>query len=77
MKAAVLKLQSFMGAQFEVNDPKQGEGKRAEMPMSNHPWTSLVQVLKNPPASAGDVVWSLGRKDPLEKEMATHSSIFA
>ena len=56
MKAAVLKLQSFMGTQFEVSDPKQGEGKRAEMPMSNHPWTSLVQVLKNPPASAGDVV---------------------
>ena len=22
-------------------------------------------------------VWSLGRDDPLEKEMATHSSIFA
>ena len=27
--------------------------------------------------STGDVFWSLGRKDPLEKEMATHSSIFA
>ena len=23
----------------------------------------------------GDVVWSLGQKDPLEEEMATHSSI--
>ena len=27
MKTAVLKLQSFMGTQFEVSDPKQGEGK--------------------------------------------------
>ena len=45
-----------MGTQFEVSDPKQGEGKRAEMPMANQPWTSLVQVLQNPPASAGDEV---------------------
>ena len=34
-------------------------------------------VVKNPPANAGDGVWSLGRKDPLEKEMATHYSILA
>ena len=37
-------------------------------------------VVKNPPASAGDardVVRSLGREDPLEKEMATHSSTLA
>ena len=44
-------------------------------------------VLKNLPANAGDVgdmVWSLGsilrslgQDDPLEKEMATHSSVFA
>ena len=27
--------------------------------------------------NAGGKVWSLGRKDPLEKEMATHSSILA
>ena len=36
---------------------------------------------KNPPTSAGDVqetqVPSLGWEDPLEKEMATHSSILA
>ena len=30
-------------------------------------------VVKNPPANAGDT----GQEDPLEKEMATHSSIFA
>ena len=39
-------------------------------------WASLVVlVIKNPPASAGDVVQSLGWEDPLEKGMATHSSI--
>ena len=33
-------------------------------------------VVKNPPANAGETwVRSLGRQDPLEKEMATHSSI--
>ena len=48
-----------------------------------HPFTyktgaSLVaQWVKNPPASAGDWVRSLGWEDPLEKEMATHSSILA
>ena len=37
-------------------------------------------VLKNPLAKAGDsgdTVRSLGREDPLEKEMATHSGILA
>ena len=33
--------------------------------------------MKNPPANAGDVVQSLGEEDPLQKETATHSSIFA
>ena len=34
-------------------------------------------VVKNLPANAGDAVRSLGCKDPLEKRMATHSSILA
>ena len=34
-------------------------------------------VIKNPPANAGDAGSILGREDPLEKEMATHSSILA
>ena len=42
-------------------------------------WASQVAlVLKNPPANAGgirDAVQSLGRESPLEKGMATHSSI--
>ena len=34
-------------------------------------------MVKNPLANAGDVGWIPGREDPLEKEMATHSSILA
>ena len=34
-------------------------------------------VVKNPPASAGNVISIPGREEPLEKEMATHSSILA
>ena len=40
--------------------------------------TSLVaQSLKRLPAMSETQVQSLGREDPLEKEMATHSSILA
>ena len=44
------------------------------------PWivASLVtHVLKNLPAMKETQVWSLGQEDPLEKGMATHSTIFA
>ena len=34
-------------------------------------------MVKNLPASAGDVVRSMGQEDPLEKEMVTHSRILA
>ena len=34
-------------------------------------------LVKNPPASAGDTGLILGWEDPLEEEMATHSSILA
>ena len=34
-------------------------------------------MVKNPPANAGDQVWSLSWEDLLEKEMATDSSILA
>ena len=40
--------------------------------------TSLVaQIVKNLPAMQETQVWSLGREDPLEKEMAAHSSTLA
>ena len=37
----------------------------------------IAQSVKNPPAMQETWVQSLGREDPLEKEMATHSSILA
>ena len=37
----------------------------------------MVQMVKNLPAMRETQVQSLGREDPLEKEMATHSSILA
>ena len=41
-------------------------------------WTSLLaQSVKNLPAVQETWVQSLGQEDPLEKEMATHSSILA
>jgi len=42
----------------------------------NQCWASLVaQLVKNPSAMQETQVQSLGGEDPLEKEMATHSSI--
>ena len=35
----------------------------------------VAQPVKNPPAMQETQIQSLGREDPLEKEMATHSSI--
>ena len=37
----------------------------------------ITQMVKNPPAIQETWIQSLGQKDPLEKERATHSSIFA
>ena len=37
----------------------------------------MAQIVKNLPAMQETWVRSLGREDPLEKEMATHSSILA
>lgn len=34
-------------------------------------------VVENPPASAGDVGWSLDQDDALEKAMATHASVLS
>ena len=41
-------------------------------------WASLAaQMVKNPPTMWETWVWSLGWEDPLEKGMATHSSVLA
>ena len=46
--------------------------------VQNLNWASLVaQLVKNPPAMQETWVRSLGWEDPLEKGMATHSSILA
>ena len=37
----------------------------------------VVQMVKNPPAIQDTQIRSLGQEDPLEKGMATHSSILA
>ena len=37
----------------------------------------MAQMVKRLPAMQGTWVQSLGREDPLEKEMATHSSTLA
>ena len=37
----------------------------------------MAQRLKRPPGMQETLVRSLGREDPLEKEMATHSSTLA
>ena len=45
---------------------------------NNKSWSSLVaQIVKNLPAMQETQVRSLGWGDPLEKGMATHSSILA
>ena len=37
----------------------------------------IAQLVKNPPVMKETLVQLLGWEDPLEKEMATHSSILA
>ena len=37
----------------------------------------MAQAVKNPPAMQEMQVQSLGREDPLEEEMTTHSSMLA
>ena len=60
----------------KAGDPRSA-GERLGYPLQRS-WTSLVaQLVKNPPAMQETWVQSLGWEDPLEKEMATHSSILA
>ena len=41
------------------------------------PVAVVAQSVKNLPAMQKTWVWFLGQKDPLEKKMATHSSVLA
>ena len=66
--------------------PSDGFGGKTFLPIlspkslvaSGVPWVSLVaQTLKNPPSMQKTQVRSLVKEDPLEKKIATHSSILA
>ena len=53
-------------------------GRNRDIFTIKHPRPSLLaQMVKNLPTMQETEVRSLGWKDPLEKEMATHSSILA
>ena len=55
-----------------------GESARCKSIFKGHSVASLeAQMVKNPPAVWETWVRSLGWEDPLEKGMATHSSILA
>ena len=43
----------------------------------SEPRNLMAQTVKNLPAMQETCIWSLGQEDPLEKGMATHSSILA
>ena len=45
--------------------------------IDNVSYGKVAQTVKNLPAMQETRFWSLGLEDPLEKEMATHSSILA
>ena len=47
------------------------------LPSSSTRASVVAQMIKNLPAMQETWVQSLGQEDPLEKEMATHSSILA
>ena len=70
------------GKEFSCNaaDPSSIPGSRRS-PGEGHPfqysWASLVaQLIKNLPAKRETWVQSLGWEDPLEKGIATHSTIW-
>ena len=57
--------------------PGSGRSARIGYPLQ-YSWASLVtQLVKSPPVMWEAWVRSLGQEDPLQKEMATHSSILA
>ena len=51
--------------------------KQIGYPLQYSRASQVAQLVKNPPAMRENWVRSLGWEDPLEKGMATHSSILA
>ena len=60
-----------------VSSPGLSSVHRSICPSHTSYWASLAQIVKNLPAMQDTWVQSQGWKDPLEKGMATHSSILA
>ena len=68
---------SDSGTRFSAKNEDQGD-KDTGLKINEGVWASLVaQAVKNLPAMQKIWVGPLDQKDPLEKEMATHSSILA
>ena len=60
-----------------ISGPGRSPGEGIGYPLQ-YSWVSLVtQMVKNLRAMWETCVWSLGREDPLEEGMATHSIILA
>ena len=60
-----------------VNSIREGIWKLSLFPKHMVLLSLVAQMIKNPPAVRETWVPSLGREDPLEEDMATHSSILA
>ena len=60
-----------------VHGVAKSQTRLSDFTHSEHLDSVVAQTVKNPPAMWETRVLSLGQEDPLEKEMATHSSILA
>ena len=73
-------------SQSTYQTTKWGDFHSSSLPFKHEVWTTLLflvwaslvaQTVKNPPAMWETWVWSLGWEDPLEEDMAIHTSILA
>ena len=78
MPSLILTGLAGVGGWVEANDAMREHLWRAHVPLWGH--SLMVQQVKNPSATLETPdMWvrSLSREDPLEREVATHSSILA
>ena len=61
----------------QLFQPIPGSPGLCRLPQSSHGTSLVAQMVKNLPTVQETWAQSLGGEDPLEKEMATHSSILA
>ena len=67
----------FIPTEAIRTETREARGQRCWYKLLDYGASLMSQTVKNLPAIQETWVQSLGREDPLEKEMATHSSIFA